>query len=284
MIMNRQFICSILIIGALAGTALGLEKETSLVTGKNVGSLAVAGKAKAQNYKPSTIAEIHEKKKLKNIKSHFAHLWKADRTTSKVAIKSGPMRNVELEWNELGTQWIVESGKYEIRLSIENGADMSIEDFMNVLRCMPKPVLWGLSQGIPHGVQVRDKLGGGSAGCAGAGGVFLAQGEWQSLAAYLLHEASHILFIVADKRTKTKLMDQWVEAMRADDISVSAYADGRWDEDVADFGRIYFIGLMAGSEKHYGDRTALEELERLSPQRFAAFKATIQESKPVRGN
>jgi hypothetical protein len=80
-------------------------------------------------------------------------------------------------------------------------------------------------------------------------------------------------------------MDQWVEAMAADQISVSEYADGRWDEDVADFGRIYFISLMAGSKKHYRDRSALEELERLSPQRFAAFKAIIQEplgySQPV---
>jgi hypothetical protein len=284
-VMNKQSICRILLVGLLAGTCFGLEKETSLVTGKNIGNLAVAGKAKAQNYKPSTIAEIPEKKKLKNLKSHFKHLWKADKTASKVAIKSGPMRNVKLEWNELGTQWIVESGKYEIKLSIENGAHMSIEDSMNVIRCMPEPVLWGLSEGRPHGVQIRDKLGGGSAGCAGGGGVFLAQGRWQSLAACLLHEGSHILFIIADRLTKTKLMDQWVEAMAADQISVSEYADGRWDEDVADFGRIYFISLMAGSKKHYRDRSALEELERLSPQRFAAFKAIIQEplgySQPV---
>ena len=70
--MNRHSICSILLIGAVAGTCFGLEKEASLVTGEKIGNLAVAGKAKAQNYKPSTIAEIPEKKTLKNIKSHFS--------------------------------------------------------------------------------------------------------------------------------------------------------------------------------------------------------------------
>ncbi|MBT3296065.1 MAG: hypothetical protein HN919_14535 [Verrucomicrobia bacterium] len=42
--MNRQFIHSILISGLIVGTSFGLEKETSLVTGKNIGNLAVAGK------------------------------------------------------------------------------------------------------------------------------------------------------------------------------------------------------------------------------------------------
>ncbi len=42
--MNRQFICSMLMAGLLAGTSSGLEKETSLVTGEKIGNLAVAGK------------------------------------------------------------------------------------------------------------------------------------------------------------------------------------------------------------------------------------------------
>jgi hypothetical protein len=283
--MNRQFICSMLIAGLIAGTSFGLAKETSLVTGKTIGNLAVAGKAKAQNYKPSTIAEVSDKEKIKNLMGYFVRLWKPDKTVSEVKIKSGPIHNAKLEWNELGTQWIVESGKYEIKLSIENGVDRSIEDFMNVIRCMPKPILWGLSEGKPHGVQIRDRLGGGSGGCASGSGVFLAQGPWQSLAGCLIHEASHTLFNVADRLTKTRLTDEWVEAMAADDISISSYGDGRWGEDVAEFGKIYFISLMAGSKKHFGNRTALEELERLSPQRFAAFKAIIQEpleySQPV---
>jgi len=42
--MNRQFLCSMLIAGLIAGTCFGLEQEKSLVTGKNIGNLAVGGK------------------------------------------------------------------------------------------------------------------------------------------------------------------------------------------------------------------------------------------------
>jgi len=236
-----------------------------------------ASRTKLQTYKPSTIAEVYEKKKIKYLMGHFDKSWKPGKAVSEVKIKSGPIKNVKLQWNELGTQWIVESGKYEIKLSIENGATMSIEDFMNVIRCMPKPALWGLSKAKGEGVQIRDKLGGGSAGCAFAHGVFLAQGRWQSLSEYLLHEASHVLYNVAERRTKTKLKDQWIEAMAADDIAISKYADGRWDEDVACFGKIYLVRLMADPKKNSKGRTPLAELERVSPQRFAVFQAIIQE-------
>jgi len=271
--MNRQCICSMLLIGAVAGTCFGLEKETSLVTGK----------AKAQNYKPSTIAEIPEKKKLKNIKSHFMHLWKADKTASKVAIKSGPMRNVKLSGNKVGSKWIAQAGKHEIELFVENGSKRTIDDLLNALRCLPDPLLWGLSEATLNGVQVHNSIG--AAAYASGHGVLLAQHRWDGMAKLLLHEAGHVIYNVTNDRTEINQEDEWLKAMAADDISMSAYGDGRWGEDVAEFGQVYFISLLAGSKKHFKNRTALEELERLSPQRFAAWKVLIEQplgySQPV---
>ena len=132
-----------------------------------------AGKAKSQNYKPSTIAEIPEKKKLKNIKSHFEHLWKADKTASKVAIKSGPMRNVKLSGNKVGSKWIAQAGKHEIELFVENGSKRTIDDLLNALRCLPDPLLWGLSEATLNGVQVHNSIG--AAAYASGHGVLLAQ-------------------------------------------------------------------------------------------------------------
>ena len=42
--MKNHLLCSVLIAGLLAGTAFGLEKEQSLVTGEKIGNLAVSGK------------------------------------------------------------------------------------------------------------------------------------------------------------------------------------------------------------------------------------------------
>jgi hypothetical protein len=229
-----------------------------------------------QNYKPSTIAEIPEKKKLKNLKSHFMPLWKHDRTASKVKIKSGPMRNVKLSGNKVGSKWIAQAGKYEIELFVENGSIRTIDTLLDALRCLPDPLLWGLSEATLNGVQIHKKIG--AAAYASGHGVLLAQHAWDGMATLLLHEAGHVIYNVTNDRTEINQEDEWLKAMAADDISMSAYGDGRWGEDVAEFGQIYFVSLLAGSKKHkrFNNRTALQELERLSPQRFAAWKVLLR--------
>lgn len=245
---------------------------------------ATAGPSVPRNYKPSTIAEIPEKKKLENIKQHFMPLWKPDKTTSKVKITSGPTHNVKFpHGNKVGSLWIVQAGKYKVELSIENGSKNSIEDLMDALRCLPDPLLWGLSKGERTGAQIHKSLG--AAAYANGHGVLLKQGRWDGLATLLLHEAGHVIYNVTNDLNDDNQEDRWINAMEADDISVSAYGDGRWGEDVAEFGQVYFVCLLAGDKMHFGDRTALEELERLSPQRFAAWQVLLQQpleySQPV---
>ena len=202
----------------------------------------------------------------------FWGLWKKQ-YVSKVTIVSGPVKNVKMQWDEFGSQWILKSGKYTFKVVIEDGVKTNIKQVANYLRRLPPIYMKSLQDVTPHwGLEIRDKLGGGSAGCAGRYGISLAAPGGAEI---LLHETGHVLFNVG-RRDDLK-GKHWEAAMVADGISISAYGDGRWGEDVADFSKTYAICLVAGSKPRFKGLSAMEELQRLSPQRFALWKALIEE-------
>ena len=207
----------------------------------------------------------------------FWGLWVSDNSSSEVEIVSGPLADVGMQWNESGTQWDLKSGQYHFKVLIENGVATDISEVVNYLRHLPPVCIKALEDVTPQwGLEIRDRLGGGSAGCAGRSGISLAA---PGSTMCLLHESGHVLVNVAMETGVTggKPSKQWAAAMVADDISISGYGDGRWGEDVAEFCRTYAICLVAGSTPRFEDRTAMEELQRLSPQRFALWKAIINE-------
>jgi len=128
------------------------------------------------------------------------------------------MRNVKLSGNKVGSKWIAQAGKHEIELFVENGSKRTIDDLLNALRCLPDPLLWGLSEATLNGVQVHNSIG--AAAYASGHGVLLAQHRWDGMAKLLLHEAGHVIYNVTNDRTEINQEDEWLKAMAADDISI----------------------------------------------------------------
>jgi hypothetical protein len=85
------------------------------------------------------------------------------------------------------------------------------------------------------------------------------------------HECGHVLEQRVTSRDPHTL-DQWKKAITADKISVSHYGDHVAHEDLAEFSYIYAVCLDGGR---------LEDLKKLSPQRFSQWERILKEAAPA---
>jgi hypothetical protein len=208
----------------------------------------------------------------------FWNLWESGQTNSVVNIISGP-RDIEMNRdNAPGKEWIASSGGYEFKLTIEQTDvfDMEVDHLVRMAGELPGPYIRALAEVSgdgENGLAMYATLG----GAAAHGGMAYINMIYQVGASVIIHEAGHVLDQVARLQDMTvpDLEDLWPAAIASDNISVSGYGDQNWWEDLAEFSKTYAICLAAGTEARFEDRSALEELQRLSPLRFSLWERIL---------
>jgi len=204
----------------------------------------------------------------------FGNLWESDQTNSVVNIVSGP-RDVTMNRDSApGKEWIASSGGYAFKLTIEQTTSfaMTVDHLVSMVAELPGPYMRALkevSEDGENGLAIYFDIGGAT---AHGGKSYINMAYWGT-ARTVLHEAGHTLDQVArfQDMTVPDLEDLWPAAIASDSISVSGYGDRNWWEDLAEFSKTYAICLAAGTEARFEDRSALEELQRLSPARFSLW-------------
>ncbi len=97
-----------------------------------------------------------------------------------------------------------------------------------------------------------------------------------------VHECGHVLDKIYEGSFDGTHLTDYEAAAIADGNSVSGYGNNNYGEDFAEYARAYGIALLEGDTKHFDGRTALEELERISPNQFKHFKMVAEARMIVR--
>jgi len=223
---------------------------------------------------------------------HAASLWDlynevklTNTDISSVEIISGPTpANGTLIWGKSGTTWMAKSGPYEFKISIEEGAEKTIDDIIQMLEDMPQPNFRALervsSVAAEYGLHIRKAEPGMSSGASG-GDVILVNEAAAGEPWTLVHEAAHVLGNLEKYTFGSDVYNLWKEAIKHDSIEVNGYGNKNSGEDMAEFAIVYATCVIAGSDPRFENRTALEELKRLSPERVSLWERILYSDSPV---
>lgn len=208
---------------------------------------------------------------------HFKPLYKGFGLNSKTKLKviSGPKEVKMLNGGVSGNQWIVTSGKYNFKLTIQDSTGVKLEQMLERLQKLPDPYIKAcvaVSDEREDGIAVYADLGGASA----HGGQDYINIVPRADALVIAHESGHTLEQVA-RASDPKLLDKWAEAIKLDNISISDYGDGANHEDLAEFAFVYAVCLDAGHQY-------LADLKKLSPKRFALWEKILRVQVPTNRN
>ena len=214
-----------------------------------------------------------------DLNGHFSSLDSAfgDHSTTDVTILSGPYDDPLLRGGT-GDQWTLTDGVYQFKISIEHSSEfnLSIDTLIERIEELPGPYIRALAEvSDPNedGIAIYYDLDGAAAhGGKSYINMVPGAGSW-----IIAHEAGHTLEQVATQDDPT-IPVQWQEAIASDNISVSGYGNGSWWEDAGEFSRIYAL-CLDGSQRPivpmFGELAPLEELHRLSPERFDLWESML---------
>jgi hypothetical protein len=214
------------------------------------------------------VVERSEAAKVK-VKAHFEPLFKdfGRNSTTKVKVVSGPEEVKMLNGGVSGKQWIATSGKYRFKLTIQDSTEVKLDQLVERLQNLPGPYIKAcaaVSDEGEDGIAIYADLGGASA----HGGQRYINIVPRADALVIAHEAGHTLEQVA-RASDPKILDTWLEAIKADKISITDYGDHAHPEDLAEFAMVYAVCLGAGSQH-------LAALKKLSPARFALWEKILK--------
>jgi photosystem II stability/assembly factor-like uncharacterized protein len=210
-----------------------------------------------------------EPEKKEKLKARFGPLLKefGRNSTTKVEIVSGPKEIKMRNGGVPGKQWIVTSGKYRFKLTIQDETGVKVEQLVERLQKIPGPYMKAcevVSDEGEDGIAIYANLG-GAAAHGGQGYINIVP---RADALVIAHESGHTLEQFA-RASEPKMLDMWDEAIKADKISVSNYGDHVRHEDLAEFAMIHAICLGAGPEH-------LAALKGLSPARFELWEKILK--------
>lgn len=218
-----------------------------------------------------TTADGRAEARQQALDKHFAPLRAefGNGNTEKVKLISGPEPVKMLRGQSPGKVWQATLGHAEFKITIEDTLNKDVADTLERLQKLPeiyRRALVIVSEDKKDGVAFYADLD----GAAAHGSQNYLNLVAKASALVIAHEAGHILEQRATRSDPT-ILDQWKDTITADQISVSAYGDTVTHEDLAEFAMIYALCLDAGKSR-------LEELQTLSPRRFALWEKIIKDT------
>ncbi len=194
------------------------------------------------------------------------------RNLQKATVVSGPVEIKMANNKQPGKQWRVQLGQSKFKVTIEDSANLKLEDALAYAERIPvayRRALEVVSEDKKAGLAFYKSLG-GAAAHGGQSYLNMIPLKSARAASVIVHEAGHILEQRARSVDKD-ILDKWAEAAKADNIDVSRYGNGANHEDQAEFARIYAFCI-----DHSMGRGKLRELRELSPARFALWEKMLE--------
>lgn len=208
---------------------------------------------------------------------HFSRLNAGfgKKNPDKVKILSGPEPVKMLRGQSPGKVWQASLDGVKFKITIEDKLALKVEDCLRRLEQQPDPYRRAfeiVSEDKKDGVAFYADLD----GAAAHGSQDYLNLVPNADALVIAHEAGHILE-QRMTRSRPTTLDEWKAAVVADKISVSAYGDGAFHEDLAEFARVYATCLDAGKPQ-------LTDLKKRSPRRFQLWEKILKgDPKQARG-
>ena len=233
----------------------------SVVVALAAALLAVCGE-------PSTAIAADKAVKKKRVTPQFKGLFATfgKKSTTRIDVVSGP-REIKMRNGRVpGRQWIATCGEFRFKLTIQDGVDLKVEQLVERLQQLPMPYIRAcevVSDETEDGIAVYADLG----GAAAHGGKSYINIVPRANALVIAHEAGHTLEQAA-RESDPEVLDDWGKAIKADEVSISAYGDKVRHEDLGDFAKLYAVCLDAGDEH-------LTRLKELSPARYALWEKIL---------
>lgn len=184
-----------------------------------------------------------------------------------IEVLSGPTAVALNRGQSPGREWMVRLGASQFKVSIEDSTGMTLSDVSARIERVPamyRRAFEIVSETGKNGVAFYSDLG-GAAGHGGQAYINLVPGVGADV---ITHEAGHA-FEQRATSAEADIPQRWQDAIVADVVSVSAYGDGAWWEDEAEFAKVYAWCYDAGAAE-------LAKLRSASPARFVLFERMLE--------
>lgn len=195
----------------------------------------------------------------------------------KASVVSGPVEMKMTNNKQPGKQWWVRLGQSKFKVTIEDSANLKLETALANAERIPiayRRALEVVSEDKKAGLAFYKTLG-GAAAHGGQAYLNMIPLKGERAASVIAHEAGHVLEQRARSAEKD-ILDRWAEAVKADNIDVSAYGNKANPEDQAEFARLYAYCIDFAVGKGMKG-----ELKKLSPERFELWEHMLRKSKAL---
>ena len=211
------------------------------------------------------------------LRDEFQRLYAefGQKTMVRLSTISGP-KAVKMRRDQLpGKQWMVTTGSYNFKLTIQDKADYSIEKLMGMLEKLPAIYL---SAGVAasddgeDGIAVYADLGGAT--CSGGLGYIdmLPTAD----AAAMVRALGRALAEEAKSEDET-VPEQWMAASKKDAMPVSAGVSSSWDAEIEDYAELYAVCMSVKEANMFN------LLRARSQTRFALWTKMVGSQVPILG-
>jgi len=222
----------------------------------------------------SVVASAAEKAPLRDeFQRHYADF--GQKAMVRLSTLSGP-KAVKMRRDQLpGKQWMVTTGSYNFKLTIQDKADCSIEKLMGMLEKLPAIYL---SAGVAasddgeEGIAVYADLGGADS----SGGLGHIDMLPTADAAAMVRALGRALAEKAKSEDET-VPEQWMVASEKDAMPVSAGVTSSWGAEIEEYAELYAVCMVA---KHAHNFTLLRVR---SQMRFALWTKMMASQAPILG-
>ena len=222
----------------------------------------------------AVVASAAEKAPLRD---EFQRLYAefGQKTMVRLSTLSGP-KAVKMRRDQLpGKQWMVTTGSYNFKVTIQDKADCSIEKLMGMLEKLPAIYL---SAGVAasddgeDGIAVYADLGGAT--CSGGLGTIdmLPTAD----AAAMVRALGRAMAEEAKSEDET-VPEQWIAAIKKDALPVSAGVSLSWDAEIEEYAELYAVCMYAK------DAYKFTLLRVRSQTRFALWTKMVASQVPILG-
>jgi len=211
------------------------------------------------------------------LRDEFQRLYAefGQKTMVRLITVSGP-KAVKMRRDQLpGKQWMVTTGGYNFKVTIQDKADYSIEKLMGMLEKLPAIYL---SAGVAasddgeDGIAVYADLG----GARSSGGLGYIDILPAADAAAMVRALGRAMAEEAKSEDET-VPEQWIAASKKDALPVSAGVSSSWDAEIEEYAELYAV-CMSAKEEH------LFTLLRVRSQtRFALWTKMVASQAPILG-
>jgi len=224
-----------------------------------------------------TVAVVAPAAEKAPLRDEFQRLYAdfGQKTMVRLSTLSGP-KAVKMRRDQLpGKQWMVTTGSYNFKLTIQDKADYSIEKLMGMLEKLPAIYL---SAGVAasddgeDGIAVYADLGGADS----SGGLGTIDMLPTAAAAAMVRALGRAMAEEAKSEDET-VPEQWIAASKKDATPVSADVSSSWDAEIEAYAELYAVCMVAK------DAYKLTLLRARSQTRFALWTKMVASQVPILG-